>query len=137
MENIGKREQLLWGMSVDMASDEEIDECYKNMKEYLAVKKDDLQICEFSKGTIRPKANRMSGLGTPNDGALLWSCGEQYYSSSDLCDKQPSISKQDLRTIIEKMVPDDINVEGYKIIDKFTDKKFIYVCPCQRIFLKK
>ena len=124
METMTYQDQRIWGTSLGMAKDDEIEECYKYVKQFINRRKDLYYKCEMS-------------LTTKNFIGNHWQCGEST-RSSDLCDKELSIKREDLILAIEKMVlADDIQVSGENILSSFKKRKYIEVYKCGRVFFLK
>ena len=120
MENITYRDQILWGTSLSMAAETEIDICYDFVREYVRNRKDIYNKCEQS----HPTKNFIS---------IKWECGETA-NNSDLCDKANSIKKEDLIVEIEKMVSNDISISGEEILKSFEKRKYVDIYKCDRVF---
>ncbi len=136
MEKLTHIEQLIWGTSLDMATDEEIDICHRYIKDYLGKHNSEYKICDQSEGTKVKRAERRGmslGPAISSFTETVWLCGESY-DSSDLCNEVKSISKDDFELMINSMVPDDIEINIDNIIDRFKEKGFAKCYNCNRIF---
>ena len=123
MENITYRDQILWGTSLSMAEEKEIDLCYGFVKEYVRNKNDIYNICGLSQYT-------------KNFMGMKWQCGESV-NNSHLCDKDLSIKKEDLIGAIEMMVSEDISISGEQILKSFKKRNYVDIYNCGRVFFIK
>ena len=128
--------QVIWGTSLKMAKDEEIQECYDIIKGYLEANTENYAICDQAKlKKIEPKRS-LFGASYSMSSSTAWLCG-MMYSGSDLCDKAPSTTIDNIQAVVEKLVPDESSISAQDIVDVFTDAGYAAVYPCNKIFLIK
>ena len=120
MENISYRDQILWGTSLSMAEEKEIDLCYDFVKEFVRNRNEIYNICDLAQYT-------------KNFIGMKWQCGESV-NGSHLCDKDKSIKKENLIKAIEMMVSDDISINGDQILKSFKKRNYVDEYNCGRIF---
>jgi len=121
--DISYRDQVIWGTSLDMAEENEIEKSYDYIRRHIEENNGIYYTCEHSKGT-------------KNFIDMRWLCGEAAHSS-DLCNKNHSIKKEDLIREIEEMVSNEIDVSGEKIIKSFKKRGYIDIYKCNRVFFIK
>lgn len=120
MENISYEEQVIWGTSLGMASEEEVKACYDIVKQFILSKSKVYQICESSKST-------------KNFIDIRWMCGE-VVTTLDKCNKIPSISREMFAREIECIMENDLTIDGEKVIDEFKKNGHVYICRCNQVF---
>lgn len=126
MEVLSYRDQVIWGTSLNMADEEEVDLCYKYFKDSASVRRDIYDKC--------PEA--VSIANAVNSIDPKWKCGNSV-KKLNLCDKHSSIEKDDLIRLIDGMTSDEISVDYDKILKLFEDKGYINVYKCSRVFFIK
>lgn len=122
MENITYRDQVIWGTSLSMAKEDEIELCYGYVKESVERRRDIYYQCKESISTKTFIGER-------------WQCDKAVHSS-DLCSTALSIKKEDVIAQIERMVSDDITVSGEEILKAFKNRGYIDIYKCDRVFFK-
>lgn len=138
MENISYIEHVIWGTSLDMATEEEVDYCYTHIKKHIKNGLDNFHLCKFSeeKNGVSPSSVMLYDNPFQHYTKDAWGCGREC-KKGDLCDKMCSIKADDLVKVIESMVNNDINIDGKKVIKAFNDKKYILIYSCDRVFFIK
>ncbi|MEX1376427.1 MAG: hypothetical protein AB1Z23_03025 [Eubacteriales bacterium] len=120
MENISYEEQIIWGTSLGMASEDEIKLCHDIVKNFVISKSKVYQICESSKST-------------KNFIDIRWECGE-VVSSLDLCEKEFSIKKELLAKEIECIVEKDLTIDGETVVNALKKNGYITICRGGQVF---
>lgn len=138
MESISCNEHVIWGTSLGMATDEEIDDCYKQIKKYILGTFNDFAICKFSKKKkdISPSSVMLCDNLFQHYTKAIWGCGREC-KKGDLCDVNSSIKLDDLAKAIESMVNNKINVDGGNVVKVLKDKIYISIYLCNRVFFIK
>jgi len=126
MEKITYRDQVIWGTSLHMAEEDEIELCYKYIKDSIDKRRDIYSKCNEA----------ISIVSFINSVDPKWRCGNSV-KSFELCDKVPSIEKVDLINLIDGMVSDDINIDYEEIFKVFIDLGHIVIYKCDRVFFMK
>lgn len=126
MELLSYRDQVIWGTSLDMADETEIDLCYKFFKESAEIRRDLFDKC--------PDA--ISAVSVVNIVDPKWKCG---YPVRDfkLCDKLSSIDKDAFVNLLKELSSADITVDYEKILHLFVEKGYIDIFKCNRVFFVK
>lgn len=126
MEKITYRDQVIWGTSLNMADEDEIELCYKYIKESIDRRKDLYNIC----------SDAVSANSFINSVDSRWQCGNNV-TNLTMCDKVESIEKEELINLIDGMISDDINVNFEEIFKIFKNRGYIDVYRCDRVFFLK
>lgn len=119
MEQITYREQIFWGTSLNMALEDEIDLCYKYIKDQIEKTRTFYTKCKQAETTKK-----------------RWLCGE-HIKSYPLCGKKAGILKEHLIEVISKMITTDLNINEINIIDSLESHGYIQFYPCGRAYFVK
>lgn len=134
MNNAGYVQQVIWGTSLKMASDDEIKECYEIIKNHLKTQ-DEYDICDQAKLKKIDSINTFLTVN-PKSSSVAWLC-DMTYSNTDLCNTKPSISFENLESIVNNLVADDININLQTIVNSFLNAGYIVIYQCNRILFTK
>lgn len=119
MEQITYRQQIFWGTSLKMAQEDEIDLCYKYIKEQ--IEKTKIYYTKCRQAEVNKKK---------------WMCGENIRNYPN-CGKQAGILKEHLIEVIKKMVTKELNINEENIIDSLVTHGYIEFYPCNRAYFVK